>query len=161
MYQSNGREELVELKDTPVMEAGAPEPLVIDAYDGCVLAYRTRGDDDRGGPIALVTFKGGSAVYSGGPNDEALQGHPLWVRGLRSYTAYEVLNSAWREALREMNRVHDRHSDARFDRLRHFIWTFHDTTFECLADSYGCSTLVETHVHGTKSLLKTAYGLEQ
>jgi len=38
-----------------------------------------------------------------------------------------------------MNAVHPRHSDAHFAALRHFVLTFHDATFECVAASYSVS----------------------
>jgi len=34
-------------------------------------------------------------VKFGGPNDEALGGHPLYERGLGRYGVYEVFNSSW------------------------------------------------------------------
>ena len=56
--------------------------------------------------------------------------------GLRRCGAFDVRHSRWIEELRTMNRVHPRHNDGDFDRLRHFIWTFHDSTFECLAEAF-------------------------
>jgi hypothetical protein len=56
--------------------------------------------------------------------------------GLGHYGAFEVRNSRWIEELRNMNRVHPNHSDSQFDGWRHFIWTFHDNTFECLAERF-------------------------
>lgn len=35
-----------------------------------------------------------------------------------------------------MNAVHPRHSSANYDSLRHFIITFHDSTFECVARDF-------------------------
>ena len=35
-----------------------------------------------------------------------------------------------------MNHVHPQNNRAAFDRLHHYIITFHDSTFECLAESY-------------------------
>ena len=67
-------------------------------------------------------------------DDEALHGHPLYDRGLRRYGAYELRHSSWVRALERMNRVHPRHSPERFARLRHYVFTFHDSTFECVAE---------------------------
>jgi len=39
--------------------------------------------------------------------------------------------------------VHDRHSPARYSALRHFIFTFHDSTFECVAEGVTGETVSE------------------
>jgi hypothetical protein len=75
----------------------------------------------------------------GPPNDEAFGGHPLARRGLRPYSISEVRNSSWLELRIKMNRVHHRHSDSLFSDLRHFIFAFHDSTFECLAHDFTVS----------------------
>jgi hypothetical protein len=39
--------------------------------------------------------------------------------------------------LERMNAVHPRHDPQRFMAdLRHFVFAFHDSTFECIADSF-------------------------
>jgi len=38
-----------------------------------------------------------------------------------------------------MNYVHPRNEPAVFDKLHHYIFTFHDSTFECVAQSYTSS----------------------
>ena len=78
------------------------------------------------------------ATSLGAPNDEAFAGHPLASRGLHPYGAFEILDSSWVRALERMNRVHSRHTPAMFAAYRHFVLTFHDTTFECVAESYAC-----------------------
>jgi hypothetical protein len=75
----------------------------------------------------------------GPPNDEAFAGHPLSVRGLTPYGVFEVKNSSWVRRLERMNSVHPRHKPERFARLKHFIFTFHDTTFECIAEGFECT----------------------
>jgi len=42
--------------------------------------------------------------------------------------------------LEGMNSVHPRHSAASFAGLHHYIITFHDSTFECVAERYTIST---------------------
>jgi len=58
----------------------------------------------------------------------------LYQKGLRFYRVYEVQNSSWIRALERMNRVHPKHQSGMFSRYRHFIFTFHDTTLECVAN---------------------------
>lgn len=43
--------------------------------------------------LSWVVFAGVSHVSLGGPNDEALSGHPLYDAGLRHYQAHDVHNS--------------------------------------------------------------------
>jgi hypothetical protein len=70
----------------------------------------------------------------GGPNDEALSGHPLYSRGLKFYSAHQVLNSSWIKIREKMNSVHPRHNPIFFYKKNHYIITFHDNMFECIAD---------------------------
>lgn len=75
----------------------------------------------------------------GPPNDEAIRGHPLWRRGLDSYRAYQVEQSSLLRRIAVMNYVHPRNDPASFDHFRHYILTFEDSTFECVAKSYTIS----------------------
>lgn len=72
----------------------------------------------------------------GGPNDEALDSHPLYERGLHAYGNYEVTNSPWIAALEQANRVHGRHNPAMYAGLRHIVMTFHDTLIEFVTRDY-------------------------
>lgn len=87
-----------------------------------------------GGPAALVEFVRPRAHFSGPPNDEALAGHPLAARGLAPGTPARVGGSSWVRSLERMNRVHPRHRPEAFARLEHFIFPFHDSTFECVTE---------------------------
>lgn len=69
-------------------------------------------------------------------NDGAITGHPLWENGLAPYAFHEVAASRWIATRERENSVHPRHQPGDFARLRHFIFTFHDETFECLADHF-------------------------
>jgi hypothetical protein len=83
-----------------------------------------------------VRFESPYASSFGPPNEEAFSGHPLAARGLYPFGAFEVLNSSWVRSLEKMNSVHRYHRKERFDALRHFVLTFHDSTFECVAKGY-------------------------
>jgi hypothetical protein len=86
----------------------------------------------------------------GPPNDETLHGHRLAKKGLQPYGAFEVINSEWIRLLEQMNSVHHRHDRERFlEGKRHFIITFHDSVFECIA----CGYEVEIHSGSIKELL--------
>jgi hypothetical protein len=88
---------------------------------------------------ALVRFKRAEAHMFGPPNDEAFTGHPLEERGLRPYSVSEVNYSSWIRGLERMNSVHPYHRKEKYLKLKHFIFAFHDTTFECVATGFDVS----------------------
>ncbi|MGV3658651.1 MAG: hypothetical protein ACO1TE_00650 [Prosthecobacter sp.] len=86
------------------------------------------GITDRG--YAVLEFARSCWTTFGYPNDEAMEGHPLSGRGLDSSTVCEVFNSAWAERMRTQNRV--AFPSHEMCPVRHFIFPFHEETFECL-----------------------------
>jgi hypothetical protein len=83
--------------------------------------------------FVVIELRGCAEVRFGGPNDEAIAGHPLHGRGLTAYRAHEVVNSAWIADAIQVNSVHPRHSDAPFRQLHHYVLPFHDEMLEALA----------------------------
>ena len=149
-----GRPRAVALTDVPQCDPGAPMPQVLGDGYTVWLSYLLGGDGfstDR----AVLRFSGVDSVSFGGPNDEALPGHPLWGKGLTFYSFHEVIGSLWVATRERENSVHEHHRRARFARLRHFVFTFHDETFECLADGYavgddrGLGDVLRDWVEGT------------
>lgn len=150
MYEVDTQDEVVQLTDVPQSSIGAPLPRVVADEDTTLLAYilqssnparagktkRAVTDDTDDESIAIVRFHRARAVMFGPPNDEAFKGHPLAARGLRPYAAFEIRQSSWIRQLERMNSVHPHHNSERFFSLRHFVFTFHDTTFECIADRF-------------------------
>jgi len=124
----------VQLKriDVPGCDGGAPCPVVLADENslvfGCCEQLSDRGDSN-----CIITVRGCLVLKFGYPNDEVLQGHRYADAGLEHYSAYEVLNSEWIQELMIANRVHSRHSNSHFDKERHFIFTFHDSTLEFVA----------------------------
>lgn len=150
MYEVDDRDSVVELQDIPQSDVGAPLPAVVAAeheldliylasepdpnWDGTyVQVVRTNSDGEL---VARVRFERPYAHMFGPPNDEAFSGHPLAGRGLRPYAAWEVRESSWVRKLERMNSVHPYHNPESFSLYRHFIFAFHDTTFECIAWRY-------------------------
>jgi hypothetical protein len=96
-----------------------------------------------GGPSCIAEFGGCLVATFGYPNDEALGGHPLYAAGLSFYGVFEVEASPWIARLQSQNAV--QFPDASWwpnspystsGPVRHFIITFQDSTFECLARSF-------------------------
>ena len=75
----------------------------------------------------------------GPPNEDAISGHPLSSRGLYAGGVFRVDQSSLVRELGRMNSVYSGHDPKVFDTFSHFIFTFHDSTFECVAESMDCS----------------------
>src|SRR5919205_482975 len=140
MYSVDQRDKVIELKQVPQSSVGAPMPVVLSDEFKVLLVYivqETPADVDPGTadePLALVEFTGYRSYMFGGLNDEAFHGHPLATRGLYPYGAFQIENSSWIRQLEKMNSVHPSHNPGRFARLRHYVFSFHDSTFECVAN---------------------------
>ncbi len=149
MYEIDDRDRVRRLPDVLRPDVGAPLPVVLATEGDLHLVYRVNDPDPNwsgttvrevsptsfGERLAVIRFPG-ATTYFGPPNDEAFQGHPLYARGLRPYGAWEVENSSWIRLLERMNSVHPSHRPEHYEAHRHFIFSFHDTTFECVAFSF-------------------------
>jgi hypothetical protein len=125
--------------------ADCPNPILYQDEQTATLSFeavRRSGDKEfhPEGKIEII-FSGVLCTKFGYPNDEALAGHPLYSKGLGFYGFFEVVESAWLTEISKQNRKC--FPNCTSYNGRHFIITFHDSTFECLADSYKiqlCST---------------------
>jgi len=150
MYTVDDRDRVVEWDLPPQSSPGSPVPeLVSSEFDLALAYYLDDLDTERYGKpqdvhgaenddlVAVLRFDlGPYAFFFGPPNDEAFSGHPLEPRGLGPYGTYEVVESSWIRALERMNSVHHQHDTEGFlDGLHHFVVSFHDSTFECVARS--------------------------
>ena len=104
-------------------------------WDGTYSTPRSPGDEGTAS-LALVEFKRCFSARLGSPNDEVMHGHYLRGHGQRLYSAQIVENSPWLEELRSMNAVHRGFDPDRWNSLHHYIFWFHDSTFDCIAESY-------------------------
>jgi hypothetical protein len=115
-------------------------PLVVADEHMLVLSYFVMQDPsaqtEQKARIATIRFGHSLMHLLGPPNDEAIKGHPLWRRGLDSYGMYRVDESSLIRRLAAMNYVHPRNNPALYDDFHHYVFTFHDSTFECVARSY-------------------------
>lgn len=151
----DARDQVLDLAELPQASVGAPRPYVCANESRLLLVYdlerlptpgpvvHVMDPGTQPTPAALIEFRCVQAFTWGPPNDETLSAHPLAGRGLRWYAAQEVRHSSWVRELEQQNRVHPRHDRASFERLRHFILTFHDSTFECVAEDFGVTTFPE------------------
>ena len=124
-------------------EAGVSGPMVVQNDSNTVLTFnavRMLPDGRRGkAGTAVVEFDLCSWTTFGYPNDEALPGHPLYGRGLAAYDIFDVLNSHWVRRMTEQNRV--AFPDTKDSESRHLVFSFHDSTFECICKGIKASSL--------------------
>ena len=171
MYEIDSRDVVVELTDAPKPDAGAPLPQLLATEDRLLLAYLVSvpdphwdgtyanmiSSDTEGLSVAIVDFRRASAHLFGSPNDEVFAGHPLASRGLHPYSVFEIQNSSWIRKLEMMNSVHRSHDKRRFMADRHhFIFAFHDTTFECVAKDFSYSAFRGSMRSAFVRMLETA-----
>ncbi|MEZ5977698.1 MAG: hypothetical protein R3F34_05710 [Planctomycetota bacterium] len=147
-YTVDERDVVVSSDALPAPDFGAPLPHVVaDGYRTCVVYVehvpdpswdgtyaRVVGPDSEDENLVVATFEGCLSVLFGMPNDEALAGHPLATRGLCPCGVFEIRESSWIRELDNRNAVHSRHRRGLWcTTFRHFVVTFHDSTFECVA----------------------------
>lgn len=166
MYIISEKDSIEELADVPIMDVGAPLPIVISSDSDLVLGYHVSNKSPTTYPKHVEVIKGGLedgrfalvrfwrviSSIAGVPNEDQIENHPLCKRGLASYMAVKVNNSSWLHLIKETYKLED-------DKLNHFIFTFHDSSFECFARSYwvtvfdGCDeAIINQH------LLKPIFG---
>lgn len=150
MYSIDGRDKVVPLLDVPQSSVGAPLPIVLSDEHRLLPAFLLQEDvsdwdgnsvrivdlESSGERLALVEFSGYDSFMFGAPNDEAFQGHLLYNRGLKPYGAFVIEQSSWIRQLERMNSVHPYHRPERYKQLKHYVFAFHDSTFECVAESF-------------------------
>ena len=167
MYSVDSKDTVVEISDVPQSSVGAPCPMMLAGEHHLQLVYyledtspgwdgttvRVVGESTTGEHVALVEFMHAIAHMFGLPNDEAFSGHPLASRGLDPYCVHEVRDSSWVRQLERMNAVHPYHRPERFASYRHFIFAFHDTTFECIAEAFS----ITIHSGSVAEVLERAF----
>lgn len=81
----------------------------------------------------IITFSSTMAMRLGKLNDEVIEGHPLYQKGLDVVGAFIVNNSRWLEGFRSVMQLHDQYDDDLWRRMRHFMFRGKEGDFECLA----------------------------
>ncbi|MFT3988375.1 hypothetical protein [Aestuariivirga sp.] len=139
-----------EVRGFPQLCTGAPQPRIVSNEHKLFLIYytaepiappallRRRSKNSR--VIAVVAFDHFLSFKFGSPNDEALAGHPLYSKGLSFYGIFHVKNSTWIDEVKRINSVHPSFDARYYEQFQHFIFAFHDSTFECIAEDMSFET---------------------
>ncbi len=120
-------------------------------WDGTYATIKDPASEQRES-LALVEFKHCISAKLGSPNDEVFAGHPLAGKGLEPYSAQQVKNSRWLAELQKINSVHAGYRPEMWQQRKHYIFWFHDDTFECIAEDFE----VELHDCSMAELLSKA-----
>lgn len=129
---------LIEIKDSFNINYGAPAPLILTNDDSLVLLFYAFTGNDPTEKIVKLNFHLFSTYSFGSPNEEGLYKHRYYDLGLRSGGFYEVTNSDLIKKLFGNNEAID---EIVLEGLHHYILTFHDNTFECIADGFDFSSV--------------------
>ena len=125
--------QLVPWTEPPPMDTGAPCPAVRSDGRALLCAYFI---NSAGLPVrsaAILKFEGVLHYRFGYPNNEALQGHPLYPFGLEHYGFFTVENSPLTSEIEKQNECHPQHRSGIYRKFRHWVVTFHDETLEVIA----------------------------
>jgi hypothetical protein len=129
----HNKPQLVPWIEPPPMSTGAPCPAVHSDGDDLFCAYVINSSVAPAGSVAILKFEGVLHHRFGYPNDEALQGHPLYQFGLEHYGFFIVENSPLIAEIEKQNECHRQHRPGIYAGFRHWIVTFHDDTLEVIA----------------------------
>ncbi|NKJ47502.1 hypothetical protein CIC12_12275 [Burkholderia sp. SG-MS1] len=128
-------DQVILLESVPHPAADAAEPFIVASDRRVILAYPiAEADFERFGPFdpdddpfCTVLFADAAFHRLGPPGDVDLEIHPLALQGLLGYSVHEVVNSSLTAELATVGPA---------PALRHFVITFQDSTFECVASDY-------------------------
>ena len=135
--ESSQQEDQVLLLDSvPQPAADAAEPFIVASDRRVILAYPiAESDFERFGPFdpdddpfCAVLFPDTMFHRLGPPGERDMEIHPLATQGLAAYSVHEVINSSLAEELSAISLPEIA--------KRHFVITFQESTFECVASDY-------------------------
>jgi hypothetical protein len=142
--------ELIKIKGVFKMDSGAPMPLVISNDDSLFVIFNNDVDpavDLEDESKTVLKFNHYMKYKFGLPSDETLSGHPYYSLGLKPYSFFELKGSDFIVELMEVDSTHPNYTSSRWDSFRHFIITFHDNTFECVAKDFNATTITHDIRH--------------
>ncbi|RAS34413.1 hypothetical protein [Paraburkholderia bryophila] len=127
---------VVLLDSVPQPAADAAEPFIVASARRVILAYPiAEADFERFGPFdpdddphCTVLFPDAVFHRLGPPGEVDLEIHPLASQGLAGWSVHEVMNSS---LAAEISAV-----ESPIPAQRHFVITFNESTFECVASDY-------------------------
>lgn len=138
--------ELIEIKGLFEMDFGAPSPTILSNDNDLFITFYVNRVNKSAVPKQLNTVYDTGIVtlkfnvylkYTFGlPSNETIQGHPYNKLGMKSFSFYELRNSDFITSLQEIEKVHLYYNPEKWKTYKHYILTFHDNMFECIARDF-------------------------
>ncbi|SFB86217.1 hypothetical protein SAMN05421780_101798 [Flexibacter flexilis DSM 6793] len=138
--------ELVEIKGLFEMDFGSPSPTILSNDNELFIAFYADKQSSSTIPqerntiydtgIFALKFKAFLKYTFGLPGDETIQGHPYSKLGMKSYSFYELRNSDLIKSLQDIEKIHPNYNPEKWKMYKHYILTFHDNMFECIAQDF-------------------------
>jgi hypothetical protein len=117
-------------------EPNSPAAVLIATDAGLAALALSAHPGDTDENCVVLVWSGAYETVMGPPNDEALQGHRLYERGLAGLLWAGVVEQSERIVrLKEDNRVHPRHDAERFSRLHHYVLPLKEGIVEVIAEA--------------------------
>lgn len=157
----------------PAWSIGAPIPTVFSNGNTTIIVYYIDDVDNSWNGtytklispdskekyfLGMVTFIGANSHRFGIVNDEAVDGHPLYEKGLEVYCAHIVENSSWIKELKTIHSVHPQFSEESWRSDKHYLLFFHDEIFEVIAKDHQIEvfhdSFSEVYMEATRRLNK-------
>jgi hypothetical protein len=139
---------VVELQLGVVPEAAVSGAVLFQTEASAHLVFNASAGNAR----VLVTFERCILTRFGHPNDEARWGIPRF-RGT-TYGIYRVEHSSWIAEVVRLNRHRFPTTGDDYVKL-HYLFAFHDSTFECLADGMKLEVTSRTLAEIARDLVTT------
>lgn len=144
---------LHEIKGLFNMDSGAPSPIITsNDNEFCVCFYIDNGDDNNL-DICILKFPHYLIYIFGMPSNETLHGHFYNKLGIESYAFYELIDSDLIKQLKDMDKCHPYYHSEKWKEYHHYIITFHDNMFECVAKSYSIKKSNASKYNEVKNIL--------
>lgn len=138
--------ELIEIKGLFEMDYGAPSPTILsndnelfigfyaDKKSTSIIPQERNNIFDTG--VFALKFNRYLKYTFGIPGNETIHGHPYSKFGMKSCSFYELLNSNLIKSLQDIEEIHPNYNPEKWKMYKHYILTFHDNMFECIAQDF-------------------------
>ena len=116
-----------------IIDDGFPSPKIISNSNNLYLNFRV---DDENYETVTLKFLNHHLYKIGYPGNETLYYHPYSINGINTSEIYLIKNSDWINELKEIDKNHPYFNEDKWNSLNHYVITFHDDLFECIAKNF-------------------------
>lgn len=125
------------------MDCGGPSPKIYSFENSLFVLFYS--DNSNYQQIDQVIFDYGVVILKfnrvqkfnfGMPSTDTIQGHQYYKIGMNSCAFYELKDSDFIKSLQNIAKIHPNYNHSGWEKYRHYILTFHDNMFECVAESF-------------------------